>query len=124
MKDIFSVKVYPIEYLIKEELTEQDISNLLDNGKIGLTASLIVGMFKYIGSKKKTSHILKAISTDSSWIKKYTWKKRQRDEYEKLVIKVFKNIYQYKELQVVSLAQWFMIKYGLNVEGTKIDLAL
>jgi hypothetical protein len=38
-----------------------------------------------------------------------------------LIIKAYKNLYQYKDAQALSLAQWWIIKYGFPVEGTVID---
>lgn len=115
------VTIYPIEYLIKEELTDNDLSNLLDNDKIGLKYSLIIGMFKYIKSPKRNYQIIKIIKSDDQWFKKTRWSKEKHNEYEKLVIDVYKNIYQYKNTTAIALGQWFMTIYGLSVEGNTID---
>ena len=118
---IDGVTIYPIDYLIKEELTDNDLSNLLDNDKIGLKYSLIIGMFKYIRSPKRNYQIIKMINSDSQWFKKTKWSKTKRDEYENLVIDVYKNIYQYKNTTAIALGQWFMTIYGLSVEGNIMD---
>lgn len=114
------ITIYPIEYLANNELTDNDLSNLLD--KNGLKYSLIIGMFKFIKSPKRNYQIIKSITSNKNWYKKTTWSPKQQYEYEQLVIKVYKNIYQYKELAAISLAQWFMSIYGLDIEGNKIDL--
>ena len=119
---VYGIKIYPIDYLINSELTDNDLSNLLDNNKEGLKYSLIIGMFKFINSSKRNYQIIKMIRNDDRWYKKVKWPQEKYDEYEKLVIEVYKNIYQYKELTAISLAQWFMTIYGLNVEGNTIDL--
>lgn len=116
------VTIYPIDYLANEELSDNDLSNLLDNDKRGLRYSLVIGMFKFIKSPKRNYQIIKSITSNKNWFKKTTWTTVQQNEYEQLVIKVYKNIYQYKELTAVSLAQWFMSIYGLNIEGNNIDL--
>ena len=46
----------------------------------------------------------------------------QWDEYENLVIKIIKNIYQYKDSQAISIAQWFMMLYGFSVIGNNFRL--
>ena len=114
------ITIYPIEYLANNELTDNDLSNLLDKG--GLKYSLIIGMFKFIKSPKRNYQIIKSITSNKNWYKKTTWSQKQQYEYEQLVIKVYKNIYQYKELAAISLAQWFMSIYGLTIEGNTIDL--
>ena len=116
------VTIYPIDYLANEELSDNDLSNLLDNDKRGLRYSLIIGMFKFIKSPKRNYQIIKSITSNKNWFKRTTWTPKQQNEYEQLVIKVYKNIYQYKELTAISLAQWFMSIYGLNIEGNNIDL--
>jgi hypothetical protein len=116
------VTIYPIDYLANEELSDNDLSNLLDNEKRGLRYSLVIGMFKFIKSPKRNYQIIKSITSNKNWFKKTTWTTEQQNEYEQLVIKVYKNIYQYKELTAISLAQWFMSIYGLNIEGNNIDL--
>ena len=116
------VTIYPIDYLANEELSDNDLSNLLDNDKRGLRYSLVIGMFKFIKSPKRNYQIIKSITSNKNWFKKTTWTTVQQNEYEQLVIKVYKNIYQYKDLTAISLAQWFMSIYGLNIEGNNIDL--
>lgn len=119
---IDGITIYPIKYLTTEELSDNDLSNLLDNDKKGLKYSLIVGMFKFIRSPKRIYQIIKMIESDNEWFKKTQWSKEKRDKYEQLVIDVYKNIYQYKNTTAISLAQWFMSIYGLSVEENNIDL--
>lgn len=116
------VKIYPIDYLCNAELTELDLNNLFDNNKKGLMYSLIIGMFKHINSKKKNYQIIKMITSNKNWMYNNEWTKNQRDDFENILIKIYKNIYQYKDIQAVSLAQWFMTIYGLSVEGNKLNL--
>jgi hypothetical protein len=116
------ITIYPIEYLINEELSDNDLSNLLDNDKRGLRYSLIIGMFKFIKSPKRNYQIIKSMTSNKNWFKNTTWTTEQQNEYEQLVIKVYKNVYQYKDQTAISLAQWFMSIYGLDIEGNNIDL--
>ena len=119
---VYGTRIYPIEYLCNNELTESDLNNLLDDNKKGLLLSLIIGMFKTIKSTKRNFQIVKLIRSDKNWMYKTKWSKEQRDKYENLVINAYKNIYQYKDLQAISLGQWFMTIYGLSVEGNDINL--
>lgn len=118
---VYGTKIYPIEYIGDHELTESELNNLLDNDKKGLFYSLVIGMFKVIKSPKRNYQIVKILKDDKRWMYKYKWTKEQCDDYEQLIIKAYKNIYQYKDNAAIALAQWFIINYGLTVEGTVID---
>lgn len=118
---VYGVKIYPIEFIGNHELTESELNNLLDNNGRGLFYSLVIGMFKTIKSSKRNYQIIKMIKEDKRWMYKYRWSKEQLDNYEKLIIEAYKNLYQYKDAQAISLAQWFIIRYGFPVEGIVID---
>jgi len=118
---VYGVKIYPVEFISNHELTESELNNLLDNDGKGLFYSLIIGMFKTIKSSKRNYQIIKMIKEDKRWMYKYSWSKEQLDNYEKLIIAAYKNLYQYKDAQAVSLAQWFIIYYGFPVNGIVID---
>ena len=118
---VYGVKIYPVEFIGNHELTESELNNLLDNNGRGLFYSLIIGMFKAIKSSKRNYQIIKMIKEDKRWMYKYRWSKEQLDNYENLIIKAYKNLYQYKDTQAISLAQWFIIHYGFPAEGIVID---
>ena len=104
------VTIYPIDYLANEELSDNDLNNLLDNKRRGLKYSLIIGMFKFIKSPKRSYQIIKSITSNKNWFKKTTWTKEQQHEYEELVIKIFKNIFTFF-LHYTCLYFYFMIKF-------------
>ena len=118
---VYGVKIYPVEFIGNHELTESELNNLLDNNGRGLFYSLVIGMFKTIKSSKRNYQIIKMIKEDKRWMYKYSWSKEQLDNYEKLIIAAYKNLYQYKDTQAISLTQWFIINYGFPVEGFVID---
>ena len=118
---VYGVKIYPVEFISNHELTESELNNLLDNNGRGLFYSLVIGMFKTIKSSKRNYQIIKMIKEDKRWMYKYRWSKEQLDNYENLIIEAYKNLYQYKDAQAISLAQWFIIRYGFPVEGIVID---
>ena len=118
---VYGVKIYPVEFISNHELSESELNNLLDNNGRGLFYSLVIGMFKVIKSSKRNYQIIKMIKEDKRWMYKYRWSKEQLDNYENLIIEAYKNLYQYKDAQAISLAQWFIIHYGFPVEGIVID---
>ena len=118
---VYGTKIYPIEYIGDHELTESELNNLLDNNKKGLFYSLIIGMFKVIKFQKRNYQIVKMIKEDKQWMYKYKWTKEQCNDYEQLIVKAYKNLYQYKDIAATNLAQWFIINYGLTIEGNTID---
>ncbi len=118
---VYGVKIYPVEFIGNHELTESELNNLLDNNGKGLFYSLVIGMFKTIKSSKRNYQIVKMIKEDKQWMYKYKWTKEQCNDYEQLIIKAYKNIYQYKDNTAISLAQWFIINYGLSVECNVIN---
>ena len=118
---VYGVKIYPVEFISNHELSESELNNLLDNNGRGLFYSLVIGMFKTIKSSKRNYQIIKMIKEDKRWMYKYRWSKEQLDNYENLIIEAYKNLYQYKDAQAISLAQWFIIHYGFPVEGIVID---
>ena len=118
---VYGIKIYPIEFIGNHELTESELNNLLDNKGKGLFYSLIIGMFKTIKSSKRNYQIIKMVKEDKRWMYKFHWTKEQLNNYENLIIAAYKNLYQYKEAQAISLAQWFIINYGLSVDCNVID---
>jgi len=117
---VSGVKIYPIEYLMNNELTESDLSNIFDTPS--LLYSIIIGMFRYAGDNKKNYQIIKTIKEDKRWMYNNYWTEKQAKEYEDILTKVFMNVYCESEIRSRSKAQWEIIWHGLNVKGNKIDL--
>ena len=117
---VSGVKIYPIEYLMNNELTESDLSNIFDTPS--LLYSIIIGMFRHAGDNKKNYQIIKAIKEDKRWMYNNYWTQKQAKEYEDILTKVFMNVYCESEIRSRSKAQWEIIWHGLNVKGNKIDL--
>ena len=113
---VYGVRVYPIEYLMNEELTESDLNYLFDKGTNCLIYSIIIGMFRYIGNNKRNYQIIKMIKSDNKWYEKINWTKDQFYDYENKLALVIKNLYQYKLEEAKICAQNIMIKYSLNVK--------
>ena len=77
---VYGVRVYPIDYLINNELTETDLSHLFDTPS--LKYSIIIGMFRYLGKKKRNSDIVKMITKNNNWINNNEWTEDQFKSYE------------------------------------------
>jgi len=115
----FGIRIYPIEYLMNEEFTESDLSYLLDTKS--LVYSIVIGMFREIGSKKQNRSIIKLINTNNKWIYDNRWSSNQFIDFECKLVKIFKNLYCVNDSITVSKAQWFMIKYGLSVKDNNVS---
>ena len=113
---VYGVRIYPIEYLMNAELTESDLNWLFGKNSKSLLYSIIIGMFRFIGNKKQNYQIIKIITSDNRWYEKYTWSKKQFEEYEEKITLAFKNLYQYKLEESRIAAQNVMINYSLTVK--------
>lgn len=111
---VYGVRLYPMDYLINEELTESDINNIFDTNSF--LYSVIIGMFREINSPLKNFKIIKMCKTDPNWYTKFTWSKKQFENYEQKIYKAIKNIYQYGDEVSKSKAQWYMIQYAFTVK--------
>ena len=112
---VYGVRLYPLEYLMNEELTESDLNHLFDTKS--LIYSLIINMFREVNSPLKNFQIINIIKNDNTWLNMYTWNKKTCTNFEKKIAKIYKNIYTYKTNEIPkSLAQFFIIQYGFNVK--------
>ena len=117
---VYGVRLYPLEYLMNEELNDEDLSWLFDQKS--LLYSIIIGMFRFIGIKKSNSEIIKLVRKDSKWMYRYFWNTNEQQEFENKLIKIMKNIYYLSDFQAKQKAQWYIIIYGLSIKGSNIDL--
>lgn len=115
---VYGVRIYPIDYLMSAELTESDLSYLFDTNS--LLYSVIIGMYRYIGSKKQNCDIIKDCKKDNKWLTKTKWTAEQFADFESKLIQILKNLYCISDAVASSKAQWFMIQYGLNVKGNNM----
>ena len=115
-----TIKLYSLDYLANNELSEEDLLNLLDNKC--LLYSIIIDMFNYANIKKTNKDIISFIRKDPYWMEKYTWSKQILDIFENKLIKALQNIYCYDLNTATQKAMWYMTIYGFKVNGNKIDL--
>lgn len=112
---VYGVRIFPIEYLMNEELSESDLNYLIDTKSF--LYSIIIGMYRETGSKKQNCDIIKDCKKNNKWISNHRWTSEQFYEFENKLIKIIKNIYYVNDIVASSKAQWFMIKYGFSVKG-------
>ena len=114
---VYGVRIFPIEYLMNEELTESDLNWLFDKGSKSLLYSIILGMFKIIGTSKRNYQIIKMIKSDDKWYEKFSWTQEQFKKYEENVALAIKNLYQYSLEESRIMAQNIMSNYSINVKS-------
>lgn len=115
MKDY---KFYTNKYLAEKELTENDLYYLFDTPS--LNYSLVVNMFKFMKHKMRAQEIIDLCKTDERWVYKYHWTKEDRNKYRDILIKIFKNIYGYRDYETESAVDWWLFQYAFSVEGENL----
>ncbi|MCH5166898.1 MAG: hypothetical protein J1F35_03310 [Erysipelotrichales bacterium] len=107
-------KIYSLDYLISEELSETDIYNLFETNS--LIYSIIIEQFRRIGDNRQAWKIIKECKENEKWMYQYHFRsKKERKTFEEQVVKIFQNLYQYKENRAEQEAGWFMFYYGFSV---------
>jgi hypothetical protein len=111
------LKLYSYEYLMNEELTENDLHLLLDTKS--MFYSLIIGMYSLIGKKYTKQDIHNLYGPDN----KFDKMRITMNQYHKIInslTSIYKNIYQYGNLTALSEAQNFYTYYCPKVKNFKI----
>ena len=121
-ENVNGTKIYPINYLINEELSDLDLENLLNNKNKGFLCSIIIAMHKEIGCTMSSKDIIKSIFKDNTWQSKNKWTYKQRLSFEQKLTKAIKNIWNYSEYVSKQKAQWYLLIYGLDVKNNKFKL--
>lgn len=122
IQEVNGIKIYSLDYLMNNELSDVDLANLLDNDNKGLLYSVIVNMFYHVGVKKSIKEIIKLVTTKDKWMNDYFWSYEELIDFENKLAKVLKNIYYIDDKQALERAQWYIIVYGLKRKGNTIDL--
>ena len=119
---INSIPIYNIEYLLNNELDDNDIDNLLANDKLSIIYSFIVGMFKFIRINKNNNDIIALCKNDANWMYKYQWTSAQCKQYEEIWTNIIKKIYSYSFKKSTEIAQWYISIYGFQIKSNTIYL--
>lgn len=114
-----NIKIFPIKYLLENEISENDIDSLLDNKCKNLLYSIIIGMFRFIKSKKSNEEIISLIHNNETWMDDYQWSKDQYYQYENILTKIIKKIYSYGDIKALSIAQWYITLFGFKLKNQK-----
>lgn len=107
-------KIYSIDYLINNELTDEDLHNLLD--KSSLILSFVLYEFRMIGDKRENWVILKEVKTEEGWSDNYFFNKQQRERFIDDISKVYKNLYVYDNIACKRNAEHFALMFGFRVK--------
>lgn len=109
-------KIYPVEYLKNNELTDEDLKNLLD--KTSLILSLVLHEFRMIGDKREDWVILKEVKTEKNWVDNYFFTKKQRNKFIDDISEVYRNIYVYNETSCKRNAEHFALIFGFRIKAS------
>ena len=108
-----SYKIFDIDYLLNEELSEDDLYWLFETPS--LSYSLVLEMFRTtkqpLSDEKK---IISLIKKDKDWMYKYFWTDKQRENFTSIVKNVYKNINYYNDKEAQQNADWWIVQYGLS----------
>ena len=112
IKEINGVKIYSLDYLANEVLTDEDVNALVDTNS--LKYSVIIEMFKLCKIKKSINDIIDLITTNLNWFDDHKIDKKNFDYLENTLTKIYKNIFSYNENTAKQYAQWFMSIYSFR----------
>lgn len=109
-------KIYPLEYLINEELTETDLYNCIEGDSFLYSA--VIEQFRRIGDKRPNWQIIKECKEEPRYVYNHKFPTvKSREDFTNDITKAFKNIFVYGDVKAESEAQWFMFGYGFSVNG-------
>ena len=107
-------KLFSLEYLSNEELTEDDLFLLFETNS--LNYSLIVAMYRYCGIYTHENKIISDIKKDNSWINFHHFKNdKDRSSFTNIVKNVVKNVYTYSDYVAQRWADDWMLHYGFSI---------
>ena len=108
-----SYKIFEMDYLANNELTEDDLYYIFETPS--LNYSFLVNMFNETGQEiNDEKKIIKLAKSDSEWMYKYFWTPEQRENFENKMNKCMMNIYQCKDYEAESKTSWWILMYGLT----------
>lgn len=104
--------IYSVDDLQNLDFNDEEI-NIVSKT---LIYSLIVGMFKHAGINKSNNYIIRKSKYSDKWYDKYTWTSEQFKSYEKILERIFYNLYRFGPYKCENSAYDFLMRYGFNVE--------
>ena len=111
-------KLFSLEYLINEELTEDDLFLLFETSS--LNYSLIVAMHRLCDMYTSETKIIKDIKKDNSWVEMHHFKSiKERKCFVDNIAKVAKNVYSYSDYIAKRWAEDWMLYYGFSIKQKK-----
>ena len=107
-----NIKIYDIEYLKKQDLTEDDLHELFD--KDAMLCSFIVHMFRVAGYKFNNNEIINKCHK-KNWYNNYKISYKNKETVINDFANAMKNIYVLSDEIAKKYANDFYMMYGLRV---------
>lgn len=103
-------KIYEMNYLMNEDLTDKDLHYLFDTPS--LFYSFVIEQFKRAKSGLNKEEILKLVKEDDKWTSKYKLTKRAMKSFYNEIKEAFKNVYNISEYAASWQADVWMLRFG------------
>lgn len=109
------MKIYTLDYLINNELTDEDLHYLFDCNS--LKYSLVIAMIRFAGyTQLSDNDISEQITKDNKWIYNFKWTKGQFKSFENKLVLAIKNIFIYNNNDAKVYAENWMIQHALSIK--------
>lgn len=110
---MFKIKIYDIDYLANDELTDDDLHHLFDCN--ALHGSFIHYMLKESGLELSRRKLHKVITLDNSWVMDNHLTSAQVAKVKHKFRQCIHNIYQYGPYHTKRWVDDWWIRYGLSI---------
>ena len=108
-------KIFDLDYLATAELEEDDLYHLFETPS--LLYSIIKAMYLFTNEFTSIKTLAKKFRRDNGWLTNKHFKtQKERDEFEKKLVKVIQNVYQYSEFMAKRWVDDWMFHYGFSIK--------
>ena len=115
MKEHKLPKIFEIDYLIGNELTEDDLYNLFETES--LNYSFIIEQYRFLNEYTSPNKISQDFTRDNGWLnKKHFHSIKERQKFVSKIEKAVQNIYQYSEFMAKRWVAEWMFHYGFSLK--------
>lgn len=112
-------KIYTLDFLSTTEMADDDMYYICETPSF--TYSLLVGMFTMAGYKMSEKKIINVCKEDQ-WMYKYFWDNNTRQKFEKILEKIYYNLFRYGKYTSRIKTEWWITQYGLTNKDVKNDV--
>lgn len=119
MKEFKLPKIFDLNYLMNEELTEDDLYHLFETES--LNYSFIIEMFRFLNELTNPKKLAHDFHKNNGWInKKKFCSMKERTKFTDKLEKAIKNIYQYSDYLSKRWVDDWMFHYGFSVTNLNL----